>query len=332
MILFGQHSQQFLAVVLLLSLVAFSVQAAGDAGQNQQQTHPIPIADPGSELWRDVRARDGAPVARTQSRTVDAEVLIRSGGEEWRQFRMGQLIPYAGITILVVFSVIVLFRLLRGQIKIQAGRSGKTITRFSKLQRYVHWITAGLFVLLGLTGMVLMFGRSTLLPILGPDVFGAVANVSKILHDYAGPVFSVSLLLLIILFFKGNLPKLVDFSWFLKGGGLFGSHVSAGRYNGGEKAWYWLIVTGGSLVVVSGLVLDFPIFGQTRETMETYHMLHAVAAAVLIAVSFGHIYMGTFAMEGVTEAMVTGEVDENWAREHHDLWYEEVAGKAKALK
>ena len=170
-----------------------------------------------------------------------------------------------------------------------------------------------------------MFGRKLLIPIFGNDTFGNIASVAKILHDYLGPAFGVALIFLFILFVRENIPSLKnDINWLMKGGGLFGGHVSADRYNAGEKGWFWIAALVGGAIVVSGMVLDFPIFGQTRETMEFFHIIHSIAAAIMILASFGHIYMGTAGVEATFEVMQTGYCDANWAKEHHDLWYEKV--------
>ena len=333
---------RWLAAWLCLLLLAGGMQAQAqsnvrppdNAVVNQEPAAtPIAVPNPNTDLWNQVRAREDAPGARTQAGGVDSAVLIRPEGEAWRHFRMSELIPKAAMLLAGVFGLIVLFRVVRGKIPIQAGRSGRKIQRFTKFQRYVHWTTATLFVLLGVTGLVLLFGRHVLLPVFGPDVFGVIALVCKRIHDFAGPVFAVVLLTLVVTFFKGNLPDRSDIPWVLRGGGLFGGrHASSGRYNAGEKVWYWFAALGGAVLVVSGLVLDFPNFGQSRETMEFYHMLHGVSAAAVLAFAFGHIYMGTAAMEGAFETMATGECDENWAKEHHDLWYEEVTSQGAGTR
>jgi formate dehydrogenase subunit gamma len=160
---------------------------------------------------------------------------------------------------------------------------------------------------------------------MGADSFSYIAVTAKALHDYLGPAFAVSLIFLFVLFVRDNLiaPKL-DIQWIMKGGGLFGGHASADRFNAGEKGWFWIAVLVGSAIIVSGLVLDFPIFGQTRETMEFYHFIHTLAATIMIIASFGHIYLGTIGTEASFEVMRTGYCDSNWAREHHDIWYEKV--------
>jgi formate dehydrogenase subunit gamma len=231
-----------------------------------------------------------------------------------------------------VLFVIAAFRLVRGRIMLESGRSGLRILRFTTNQRIAHWTTAILFVTLGLTGLTLLLGRSFLIPIFGAQGFGAIANGAKFLHDYLGPVFMFSLTWLFILFVRDNVPSpKIDLQWLLKGGGLFGKHVHAARYNAGEKLWFWLASIVGLAVIVSGLVLDFPIFGQTRATMEFYHWVHSIGAIILVVVSFGHIYMGTAALEATFEVMQTGYCDSNWAKEHHDLWYEEVKDSAEPV-
>ena len=295
---------------------------------NQQ----IGIKSPATDLWRAVRQREiegtGNITGLSQVKGPNASTLINVGGQEWRNWRVSKLIPYSMYAIGGVLLVIALFRLIRGKIKIKAGRSGKKIKRFSGFQRFVHWSVAILFVVLGLTGVIMTLGRYGLLPIIGKEAFGFVAYYGKLLHNYLGPVFSVMLVVMFFTFIKGNFFNWSDIKWFLKGGGLFGGHASAGRYNGGEKAWYWLAIIAGAVVVISGLILNFPALNAalniSRENFEFAQVVHAVGSIGLFVASFGHIFMGTIAMEGAFEAMQTGECDSNWAKEHHDIWYQEL--------
>jgi formate dehydrogenase subunit gamma len=280
---------------------------------------------PGAELWREVRQRDGEITGTSQVKSDGANVLVNVSGENWRQYRVNTLIPKAGAVVFWVLVAIVAFRLLRGKIMLQGGRTGVKILRFTLSQRFAHWTTAILFIILGLTGLILLLGRKHLIPFIGVEGFSTIAVTAKFLHDYLGPLFIFSLTYLFVLFVRDNLPSpKVDLQWILRGGGLFGGHAHADRYNAGEKAWFWIATLGGLVVIISGVVLDFPIFGQTRATMEFYLVVHGIATVVLIAVSFGHIYMGTAALEGTFEVMKTGYCDTNWARDHHDLWYEKV--------
>ncbi len=329
--------QKFLLLACLLLVLPLGVQPvfAANPVMIQQQ-------DPGTELWDAVRQRtnnpdnpDGSSATegdtRSQVRGVDSTVLIHAGGDAWRHYRMGELIPLAAQVLGYVALGILVFRLVRGKIKIKSGRSPHKIKRFSTFQRYVHWITAILFVALAISGIFLMFGRF-LMPYVGDGMGGFVMFWLKRLHDFAGPAFAGALLVMTFTFLKGNFPHWRDIIWVFKGGGLLGGHAPAGRYNAGEKGWYWAAVVIGAAVVVSGFVLDFPNFGQSRETMSYYHWIHSISTVVIMAASMGHIYMGTIAMEGAFEAMATGYCDANWAKEHHDVWYEEMvlAGKVGA--
>jgi formate dehydrogenase subunit gamma len=130
---------------------------------------------------------------------------------------------------------------------------------------------------------------------------------------------------MIVTFISHNAPRAYDWVWVRKLGGLFsGTHVPSGKFNAGEKAWFWGGVTIlGLIVSVSGLVLDFPNFGQGRETMQIANIVHATAAVLFMAMSLGHIYLGTIGQAGSYDAMRHGTVDETWAKEHHEYWYQQ---------
>ena len=280
------------------------------------------VLNPGTDLWRAVREAD---VGTTQVQGVDTRVLINANGERWRHFRMNQLIPVGAMLMGSVLALIVLFYLVRGPLRIPGGPSGKKIQRFSVFERTTHWFTVSLFWLLALTGLILLYGRFVLIPLLGPEGFGLTASACKEAHNLFGPIFLVAMLMMFVTFIKDNIFAHGDMTWLLKGGGLFGGgHVSAGRFNAGEKIWFWIAILGGLVLSASGLVLDFAVFGQGREVMEISHVLHGIAALVVITVSFGHIYLGTAGVEGTLGSMANGYVDEVWAKSHHDRWYAEV--------
>jgi len=282
-------------------------------------------ANPGAELWREVRQRDGSVTGSTQVQGVDTGILINYYGEEWRQFRMLRLVPYGAALMGSVLAVILLFYLVRGPLRMQDGPTGRKIQRFSVFERTTHWFTAAVFWLLALTGLILLYGRFVLIPLLGPDGFGLTASACKEAHNLFGPLFLVALLMLFFTFAKDNIYARGDMTWLLKGGGMLGGgHVSAGRFNAGEKIWFWIAVLGGIVLSISGLVLDFAVLGQGREAMALAHLLHGITAVLVITVSFGHIYLGTAGVQGTISSMANGYVDEAWARSHHDRWYAEV--------
>jgi len=121
------------------------------------------------------------------------------------------------------------------------------------------------------------------------------------------------------------------------GGGLFtNNHPSAGRFNFGEKLWFWLIATAGVLVCLTGLILVAPIYGievpiamEARALMQQSSLIHVVAGGIWTAVALGHIYIGTAGTEGAFEGMATGYVSEEWARQHHDLWFDKIEQKGQ---
>ena len=137
-------------------------------------------------------------------------------------------------------------------------------------------------------------------------------------------------------FVKDNFPRAYDRTWLAKGGGLLSrnTHVPLHRFNGGEKLLFWGgLVLLGMIVTVTGFILDFPNYGQTRAQMQQAWTIHVIAALLFIALIAGHIYIGTIGTEGALAAMKTGYVDETWAKEHHEYWHDDVkAGKIAAQR
>ena len=255
---------------------------------------------------------------------VKASVLMQPAGRTWDYFHE-VLLHWGGAVVIVgMLAVLALAYLIMGRLRIEAGRSGQTIVRFKAFERFAHWLTAVSFVLLGLTGLNITFGKVLLLPLVGPDLFSDISQVAKYVHNFTSFAFVAGLVLITVLFFRDNLFKRVDIDWVKQGGGFIKSkHAPAGRFNLGEKMVYWLSVAAGLLVSASGFVLLFPFYGTNIADMQIAQVAHAVIAILFIALILGHIYIGTLGMEGAFEAMGTGEVDINWAREHHDRWLAE---------
>jgi len=319
-------------VLLLSASIAMPVAAnSGDNAVSVASERSSAIIHPGTDLWREVRQRDGATEGTTQVKAPEAGSLINASGEFWQNLRMEKLAPYSAYWIALVLIITVSLAIFKGPVQIEEGRSGKRIKRFSLSQRIVHWVVTVLFFVLGFTGLVLLMGRELLIPIFGHEVFSVVATVSKTLHDYLGPVFGVALVFMLVTFIKGNFYNRKDLVWFAKGGGFFGKngHAPSGFYNAGEKTWFWLLILGGAAIIVSGMILNFPNFEQSRSTMQVAHVIHLIAGVILLAVAFGHTYMATFMVDGALETMTTGYCDANWAKEHHDEWYEQVKDTAE---
>lgn len=260
-----------------------------------------------------------------------------NAGEAWRQVRNRVIIPYGGSLVLIALLAVVIFYFTKGPLKLHAPPTGRRIERFTPLERAAHWANAAAFVVLAVSGLVMAFGQYILRPIIGATLFGWLTYALKNLHNFVGPLFLVSLLIIIVTFVRDNLPRREDWVWLVRFGGLLGDQgVPSHRFNAGEKVVFWLgVFVLGLVVVGSGLVLDklLPGIEYLRAQMQVAHMIHASAALVMIALFIGHIYMGTVGTEGAYAAMKTGYVDETWAREHHALWYEDIqAGKIPAQR
>jgi formate dehydrogenase subunit gamma len=307
------------------------------------------VSQPGNNapFWRAVR-ESGNQSGYTSLPGAEQGVLIQSfvqypgsmyttAGEAWRQVRNNWIIPYGGSLLIIAALAVALFYFAKGSLGLHEAETGRKIERFTYFERAAHWTNAIAFVTLAVSGIVMAFGKFFLLPILGGTLFGWLAYAMKNLHNFAGPLFAVSLLVVILTFIKDNLPSKDDLVWLAKGGGLFsGAHVPSHRFNAGEKILFWAgVFTLGLVVVGSGLVLDKLVPGMlyTRGEMQIAHMIHASAAALMMAAFIGHIYMGTLGMKGAFSAMKTGYVDETWAKEHHELWYNDIkAGRIPAQR
>ena len=260
-----------------------------------------------------------------------------TAGEAWRQVRNNWILPYGGSLLLIVALAIGIFYWRKGALGQSENNGVPTIERFTPFERAAHWTNATAFVVLALSGIVMAFGKFFLLPVIGGTLFGWLTYALKTTHNFVGPLFAVSLVIVAITFVKDNIAGAADFNWLSKAGGLLSEHeVPSHRFNAAEKGIYWWgVVVPGLIVVGSGLVLDLliPGFGQTRGEMQIANMIHAVAACLMTAMLMGHIYMGTIGTRGAFKAMKTGWVDDAWAREHHELWYDDVkAGKIPARR
>jgi formate dehydrogenase subunit gamma len=314
----------------LVSIPAAVAQPEPGSAKEQaarQQTQP----GNNQPFWSDVRGGEN-PYQTTQVRGIESSVLVQPAGETWRQLRNGPITIYGGWLIVAVMALIGVFYWWRGPIKLHEKPTGRKLLRFGSWDRMVHWSVAISFVLLAVTGIIILFGKHILLPVFGYTLFAWLAILAKNIHNFVGPVFAFCTILMFITFVKDNLPKLHDIQWISKAGGLVsGKHVPSGKFNAGEKAWFWGGVTLlGIVVSITGFVLNFPNFEQGRELMQQANVVHAIVAVLFMTASLGHIYLGTIGMEGAYESMRTGYVDETWAKEHHEYWYQETMTNNKS--
>jgi len=257
---------------------------------------------------------------------IDTARLIQREGREWRAFRNGPVTHYGGWLIGIVFFAIMLFYFVKGAIKLKQPPTGRLIERFNAVERASHWTMAISFVLLALTGVIILWGKHIILPWLGYTAFAWLTVVGKNIHNLVGPLFLFAILVSFLVFVRDNLITRVDWTWMAHFGGMFsGKEMPSGRFNGLEKAWFWGGMTLlGLVMAATGLILEFPNWDQGRQVMQLANVIHGIAAVLFISAAFGHVYMGTIGMEGAYRAMREGHVDEEWAREHHSLWYDEV--------
>ncbi|WP_435258481.1 formate dehydrogenase subunit gamma [Thioclava sp. FR2] len=312
------------------------------------------VSDP--DLWRALRYNKAD--ITTQARGPASEVLMQDGGMEWLQFRAGDLRTYGGYLLLGMIGVLILFYLFRGRIRIDGEKTGQTILRFSAIERFAHWMLAGSFIVLAVTGLALLFGRVAIIPLLGHEAFAPIAIAGKWAHNNLAWPFMLALAMVIVFWVAHNIPNKHDLKWIAVGGGLFskGVHPPAKKFNAGQKLIFWSVVVLGLSISASGLALLFPFelnmfaatfaklnalglpqalgFGELPTVLDPHaemqlaQLWHAIIAFLFMAIIIGHIYIGSVGMEGAFDAMGSGEVEVQWAKEHHGLWYQEVTGKS----
>lgn len=326
--------------------------ASSDPNYLKQSNGERNAVQPGNNapMWRGVAAGLNGYSSLPKSQDPEAGNLIQApvqypgsrlttAGEAWRQVRNNWIIPYGGALFLIGVGALALYYLTRGPIGHHDGRGSPAIERFTPFERSAHWANAIAFVILAVSGLVMAFGKFVLLPVLGLHLFGWLTYVLKTMHNFAGPVFTVSLLVVIVTFIRDEWPQRGDLRWLAKAGGAFSKtreEPPSHRFNAGEKVVFWIgVFVLGIVSVCSGLVMDklIPNLVYERSTMQVAHMVHAVSGVLMMCVFSLHIYLGTIGMRGAYSGMRTGYVDEAWAQEHHAYWYEDVkAGRIPAQR
>jgi len=307
------------------------------------------VSDP--EFWRALRY--GTADVRVSAGGEVATVLVQDGGIRWLNFRAGPLRQYGGWLLLGTLALLAVFYLLRGKIRIEGEMTGRTVTRFKAVERFGHWLLAGSFILLGITGLITLFGRVLIAPYLGREVNAALLEAGKWVHNNVAWAFIAGLVIIFVMWVAHNLPSRTDLAWISQAGGIIGSkHPPAKKFNAGQKVIFWSVVLFGSSIAVTGVSLLFPYelplfagsfalindiglpgllgWGELstdltpQEEMQLAQLWHAILGFVLMAIILAHIYIGSIGMEGAYDAMGSGKVDEAWAKQHHSLWLEEI--------
>ncbi|MCV6596869.1 MAG: formate dehydrogenase subunit gamma [Mangrovicoccus sp.] len=345
-------------LIWLMLVLGLGLWLAGLAPLSAQESGPIAGAVPGNttagaaadaELWRMIR-QGGDFTSNAQNPLAGR--LIQAEGHGWEQTRNGPLAMYSAWALTGILILLSLFFALRGRVRIDAGPSSHTITRFQLVERAAHWLLASSFIVLALTGLNLLFGRSLLIPLIGKEAFAAMTLWGKYIHNYVGFAFGAAVVIVFLMWVWHNIPNLTDLRWIARAGGLMGGgHPPAKKFNAGQKLIFWAVIIGGGSLFASGWALMNPfetsmmaatfekanaLFGLSLATDLTpvqeqqYQQIWHVSVAVgLMVIIIAHIYIGSVGMEGALDAMTSGEVDLNWAKEHHSLWVEEHADETR---
>jgi formate dehydrogenase subunit gamma len=310
-------------VVGALALGLLVALAAPAGAQQPSSVNPTASSIKEQQLLNALRGGDNIS-GRITIPDHKAAVLQQPEGRDWRRFHEITLRWLGAISILGMLVAIVVFYLTRGMVRLESGRSGRTIVRFNAFERFIHWMTASCFIVLALSGLNITFGKKLLLPLIGADAFTAWSQFAKYSHNYLSFPFAIGVVIVFLMWIAGNIPNRVDVEWVKRGGGLIGhDHPPAYRFNAGQKAIYWLQMLGGTAMAITGYLLMFPFYGTDIGTMQFAQMFHGIIAMLYVAVMIAHAYIGSIGMEGAFEGMGSGTVDVNWAKEHHPLWLEQ---------
>lgn len=312
---------------LTAMLIAALVLAWPAAAQQPSSVNPTASSVKEKQLLDALKPDRGDTLSgRITIPDVRARDLIKPTGPEYRSVHQHTVPIVGGIAIIGTLLALSLFYLVRGKIRIDAGPSARRILRFGGLDRFAHWLSAVSFLLLALSGANLVFGKSLLMPIIGHEAFSNVTRVGKFVHNYVGFAFTLGIILMFVLWVKDNFPSALDLRWFAQGGGLIGHrHPPADRFNAGQKLIFWSTVLGGGLLAVSGYIMMFRPLDIAIAGFQLANILHGLVGLMMFAIIIGHIYIGTIGMEGAFDAMGRGDVDLNWAKEHHGVWVDKIA-------
>ena len=190
---------RFIAGALALTfIVAMAVTASA-----QQPTS----VNPNASAVKEQQLLDQLKVIKGLGTIPDTKsyVLEHPAGRDWREYHSVTLKWIGGIFIIGMLVLLALYYLWHGTMRIEAGRSGRTIVRFDIFERFVHWLTAVTFVILGITGLNITFGRSLILPWMGPEAFSAWSEWAKFAHNYISFAFTVGVVLMFLIWVARNI-------------------------------------------------------------------------------------------------------------------------------
>ncbi len=310
-----------LALVIGTTFSALSFAQGDAAGQNNVQANE-------AQVWSQFQAGE---TGYTASKGEFHNQAINTYDMRVFELREVWLAPALGLALFGMIIIFVLFIKVNGISKLHHGFSGKMVFRWSKFDLFIHWLGAIPCLILILTGLVILAGRFFLQPYVGEGFWASLVYASKHVHDYMAIPFMFGWALMTVLWAKNQLPKMYDVKWFMVVGGYInfgpfkGKHPDAGFANAGEKMWFWAFALFGLVISASGMLLLFPnLFEPSRTLSLIALVLHSVSAIIICAFSIVHIFMATVMSEGGMECMISGYCDENWATQHHNLWFDEI--------
>jgi formate dehydrogenase subunit gamma len=315
-----RHIRLIAGAFVLASLVIVA------ASVNAQHINPTADSVKEAQLLEELSRISGDCTIPDQK----ACTLEQPRGRDWRYFHQVALRVIGAVAILGMIALVLGFYLIRGTVRIEHGKSGRVMVRFSAFERFVHWMATVCFIILALSGLNITFGKELILPLVGPEAFSTLSLWGKYAHNFLSFPFTLSVVLIFFMWIAWNIPNRVDIQWMMEGGGFGKKHPPADLFNAGQKSIYWVVVLGGGLVAASGYVLMFPFWGTGIVGMQIAQLVHGVVALLYVSAMIFHIYMGTVGEEGALKGMWDGTVDENWAKQHHSIWYERQVAKGNA--
>jgi formate dehydrogenase subunit gamma len=314
--------------LLVLAVMAIAPPASAQQRNPDNSVNPTASSVKEDQLLQELRRIQG----RGSIPDVKSYTIEQPAGRDWRHFHEVTLRWIGAISIIGMLVLLVAFYLIRGMVRLESGRSGRALVRFSAFERLLHWMTATCFIILGISGLNITFGKPLLLPLLGPEAFTTWSQWAKYAHNYLSFPFTIGVVFIFLMWIPWNMPTRVDMQWLKEGGGIVGhKHPPAYRFNAGQKMVYWLQILAGGALAITGYLLMFPFYGTDIANMQLSEIIHGITAVLFIALMLGHIYIGTIGMEGAFEGMWDGTVDVNWAKEHHSLWLEQQAARGKVI-
>ncbi len=270
-------------------------------------------------VWGQAAGRAGTLSAEYQK--IMGAVVTADWQGSGQFFIMLQQNLFVPLFLGVIVVMVVLFGihyLLIGAKKF--SHEGGKIFYYSALCRLVHALAAISFTILVLTGLLIIFGK----------LFhgGALVRQARFFHAPAAAVFVPMALILFLLWVKDMLPAAYDLDWLLVFGGYLTKKkmvVPAGKFNPGQKSWFWLAVFGGLVMAYTGYYLFS--FNASPPGIRLAAVVHNLLGVVLLLMYMIHLYMALFAVKGSLQSMLTGYKSAEEVAAMHSKFYQEVSSE-----